>query len=125
LNAVIKDLLRDPLTGQLMAAKNFLAGLGAGVAEAIIIVAPVETVKTKCIELNQPFVVGLKHIVRTEGISGIYQGAVATALKQGSNQGLRFMWFNEYKRQITSDGETKMTPITSLVGGMSAGVLVP
>jgi solute carrier family 25 citrate transporter 1 len=121
LNAVIKDLLRDPKTNQLTPAKNFLAGLGAGVAEAFIIVAPVETVKTKCIELNQPFLSGLKHIVHTEGISGIYQGSVATALKQGSNQGLRFMWFNEFKRYITNNGERKMTPIISLFGGMSAG----
>lgn len=121
LNAVIKDLLRDPKTNQLTPGKNFLAGLGAGVAEAIIIVAPVETVKTKCIELNQPFIAGLKHIVRTEGISGVYQGSFATALKQGSNQGLRFMWFNEYKRIVTNNGERKMTPIMSLFGGMSAG----
>ena len=31
------------------------------------------------------------------------------------------MWFNEYKRIITNDGETKLTPILSLFGGMSAG----
>ena len=63
--------------------KNFVAGLGAGVAEALVIVAPVETVKTKCIELNKPFINGLQHIIRTEGIAGIYQGATATAMKQG------------------------------------------
>jgi solute carrier family 25 (mitochondrial citrate transporter), member 1 len=121
LNSVIKDLLRDPQTGKLTPAKNFVAGLGAGVAEAIIIVAPVETVKTKCIELNQPFVAGFKHIIKTEGLAGVYQGATATALKQGSNQGLRFMWFNEYKRIVTNDGQEKMTPQLSLVGGMTAG----
>jgi solute carrier family 25 (mitochondrial citrate transporter), member 1 len=121
LNSVIKDLLRDPTTGQLTPAKNFVAGLGAGVAEAIIIVAPVETVKTKCIELNQPFVKGFRHILKTEGIAGVYQGSVATALKQGSNQGLRFMWFNEFKRIVTADGEKPMTPALSLLGGMSAG----
>ena len=53
--------------------------------------------------------------------SGVYQGAAATALKQGSNQGLRFMWFNEYKRIITNDGEKKLTPLMGLFGGMSAG----
>ena len=120
LNALIKDNLRDK-DGKLTPGKNFVSGLGAGVAEALIIVAPVETVKTKCIELNQPFVTGMKHILKTEGISGIYQGAVATAMKQGSNQGLRFMWFNEYKRIITNDGEKKMTPLLGLAGGMSAG----
>lgn len=120
LNATIKERLRDA-EGNLSPAKNFIAGLGAGVSEALIIVAPVETVKTKTIELNLPFVQGLKHIVGTEGIAGVYKGAIATAMKQGSNQGLRFMWFNEYKRILTNDGERLLTPLQSLLGGMSAG----
>jgi solute carrier family 25 citrate transporter 1 len=120
LNSVIKDQLRDS-QGNLTPAKNFAAGLGAGVSEALMIVAPVETVKTKCIELNLAFVPGFKQILRTEGIRGVYQGATATALKQGSNQGLRFMWFNEYKRIVTSDGERPMTPLLGFLGGMSAG----
>ena len=120
LNAIIKDNLRDA-DGKLTAGKNFVAGLGAGVAEALIIVAPVETVKTKCIELDMAFIKGFRHILATEGFSGVYQGAGATALKQGSNQGLRFMWFNEYKKIVTNDGEKPMTPILSLFGGMSAG----
>jgi solute carrier family 25 citrate transporter 1 len=119
LNASLKDRLRDG-QGNLTPLKNFTAGLGAGVVEAIVIVAPVETVKTKCIELNLPFVKGFKHIFRTEGFAGIYQGAAATALKQGSNQGLRFMWFNEFKRRVLEDGHT-MSPLLSLVGGMTAG----
>ncbi len=53
--------------GKLDAFRNFMAGMGAGVAEAIIIVAPVETVKTKCIELNMPFIKGMQHILSTEG----------------------------------------------------------
>lgn len=120
LNAVIKDNLRDK-DGNLTIAKNFVAGLGAGVCEAVIIVAPVETVKTKCIESNMPFVKGFKHILKTEGVGGVYQGAAATAMKQGSNQGLRFMWFNEYKRIVTKDGQEPMTPLLGLFGGMTAG----
>lgn len=120
LNSVIKNNLRDK-DGNLTPGKNFVAGLGAGVAEALVIAAPVETIKTKCIELNEPFVDGLKHILKTEGISGIYKGATPTAMKQGSNQGLRFMWFNEYKKIVTNDGEKPLTPIMGLFGGMSAG----
>mmetsp|Transcript_35853 Transcript_35853/g.52389 ORF Transcript_35853/g.52389 Transcript_35853/m.52389 type:complete len:363 (-) Transcript_35853:118-1206(-) len=120
LNAVIKDNLRDK-DGKLTLGKNFVAGLGAGVSEALIIVAPVETVKTKCIELNKSFLSGMKYIIQTEGVSGIYKGVTATALKQGSNMGLRFMWFNKYKEIITKDGEKKMTPLMGLFGGMSAG----
>jgi solute carrier family 25 citrate transporter 1 len=73
LNAVIKDKLRDE-NGKLTVGKNFVAGLGAGVTEALVIVAPVETVKTKVIELNMSFVKGLKHIIKAEGFGGIYQG---------------------------------------------------
>jgi solute carrier family 25 (mitochondrial citrate transporter), member 1 len=123
LNAVFKDLLRDKTTGQLTASQHFLAGMGAGIAEALVIVAPVETVKTKCIELNKAFVEGFRYILKTEGVGGIYQGAFATALKQGSNQGLRFMWFNEYKSYVTDNGRggQSMTPLLGLLGGMSAG----
>ena len=120
LNALIKDNLRDK-DGKLTMGKNFVAGLGAGVSEALIIVAPVETIKTKCIETNSPFIQVMKHILKTEGIGGIYQGAAATAMKQGSNQGLRFMWFNEYKQIVTNHGEREMTPLLGLFGGMSAG----
>ena len=35
--------------------------------------------------------------------------------------GLRFMWFNEYKEIVTNKGETPMTPLLGLLGGMSAG----
>jgi solute carrier family 25 citrate transporter 1 len=73
LNSVIKDSLRDK-EGKLTPAKNFLAGMGAGVAEALAVVAPVETVKTKVIELNKPFIEGFKYILKNEGVAGIYQG---------------------------------------------------
>jgi solute carrier family 25 (mitochondrial citrate transporter), member 1 len=45
-----------------------------------------------------PFIAGVKQILATEGPRGLYQGVGATVMKQGSNQGLRFMWFNEYKK---------------------------
>jgi solute carrier family 25 citrate transporter 1 len=153
LNAVIKDALRDE-DGKLTPGKNFVAGLGAGVTEALLVVAPVETVKTKVIEMNMPFLQGFRHIVKNEGMGGVYQGvsclfsvcetrfwwtmngtliyfiyfdlwcfvqAAATAMKQGTNQGFRFMWFNEYKRIVTKDGEVPLSPIGGLLGGMSAG----
>jgi solute carrier family 25 citrate transporter 1 len=120
LNSVFKDALRDA-NGNLNPGKNFLAGMGAGIGEAILVVAPVETVKTKCIELNMAFMPGMRHIIKTEGFAGVYQGLFATALKQGSNQGLRFMWFNEFKRIVTDDGKHKVSPFMDLLGGMTAG----
>ena len=83
LDAWFGDLLRDD-QGDLSIFKYFCAGLAAGVVEALIIVAPVETIKTKCIELNMSFISGLQEIILTEGIWGIYHGVFATVLKQGS-----------------------------------------
>jgi solute carrier family 25 (mitochondrial citrate transporter), member 1 len=31
------------------------------------------------------------------------------------------MWFNEFKRVVTSDGDRPMTPLLGFLGGMSAG----
>ena len=42
---------------------------------------------------------------------------MATVLKQSSNQGLRFMFFNKYKDLLTgTDGGGKLSPLLSLVG---------
>lgn len=79
LNAVIQEKLRNK-DGKLTPGKHFVAGLGAGVTEALVIVAPVETVKTRCIELNKPFIEGFKTIIRTEGIGGVYQGVGCTGV---------------------------------------------
>ena len=42
---------------------------------------------------------------------------MATVLKQSSNQGLRFMFFNKYKDLLTgTDGGGKLSPLLSLIG---------
>lgn len=120
-NAFLRDLLREEGTGKLSASKNLMAGMGAGICEALLIVAPVETIKTRCIERNMNFITGLQMILQTEGFQGVYQGATATVLKQASNQGLRFMWFHEYKRIVTDNEQNKMSALMGLLGGMSAG----
>lgn len=76
-----------------------------------------ETIKTKLIQTNQPLLVGVKAILKESGVAGLYQGVVATVLKQGSNQGLRFMFFNKYKDLITDNGKKgTLTPLLSLIG---------
>lgn len=54
--------------------------------EAIFAVTPIETVKTKAIQTNSPFMQGVKTILKNEGPAGLYQGVWATIAKQGSNQ---------------------------------------
>lgn len=102
-------------------SKQFLAGMGAGTVEAVLAVTPMETIKTKLIQTNQTLIPGIQSILRESGIRGIYQGVVATVLKQSSNQGLRFMFFNKYKDIVTDNGKTRLNPLLALAGGMMAG----
>lgn len=101
--------------------QQFLAGMGAGVVEAVFAVTPMETIKTKLIQTNQSLIPGMKAIYRESGLAGFYQGVTATILKQSSNQGLRFMCFNKYKDVLTDHGKTKLSPQASFVGGLIAG----
>jgi len=119
-NAYCKKLLADD-KGKLTMGDQFLAGVGAGTIEAILAVTPMETIKTKCIQTNQGLVDGVKSILKESGASGLYQGLFATILKQGSNQGLRFMFFNKYKDIVTENGKKPLSPIGALLGGMAAG----
>ena len=119
--AWFSDLLRDA-NGNLSIEMCLLAGLAAGAFEALLVVVPVETVKTKCIQLNMPFLQGLKKIIHMEGLFGVYRGVLATVLKQSSNHGLRFVWYYEYKRIVTHDGLYTLTLGQSFIGGMTAGI---
>eukprot|EP00595_Chromulina_sp_UTEXLB2642_P001470 CAMPEP_0196765952 /NCGR_PEP_ID=MMETSP1095-20130614/15756_1 /TAXON_ID=96789 ORGANISM="Chromulina nebulosa, Strain UTEXLB2642" /NCGR_SAMPLE_ID=MMETSP1095 /ASSEMBLY_ACC=CAM_ASM_000446 /LENGTH=156 /DNA_ID=CAMNT_0042125407 /DNA_START=280 /DNA_END=746 /DNA_ORIENTATION=+ len=102
-------------------SKQFLAGVGAGTIEAIVAVTPLETIKTKLIQTNMTLIPGVKAIIKEKGIGGLYQGVAATILKQGSNQGLRFMFFNKYKDILTDEGKKPLSPLLALIGGMMAG----
>jgi len=107
--------------GQLNTKTRLLCGLGAGVAEAIFAVTPMETVKVKFIHdqgLAKPnyrgFFHGVREIIRTEGIRGTYQGLTATMLKQGSNQAIRFYVMETLKeqyRKYKSIGPNEAVPI--------------
>jgi solute carrier family 25 citrate transporter 1 len=106
--------------GKSTPARNLAAGMAAGALEAVVAVAPLETIKTKLIDGNKSFMTGLREILRADGIRGIYKGVLATTGKQSSNQGLRFMFFGVYTTLLTSD-ERALSSIESLVGGMAAG----
>lgn len=84
-------------------------------------VTPLETMKTKMIETNTGLISGVRLILAESGIRGLYQGLSATIIKQASNQGLRFMFFNKYKDIVTGEGATPLSPIGALLGGMGAG----
>mmetsp|Transcript_5080 Transcript_5080/g.7496 ORF Transcript_5080/g.7496 Transcript_5080/m.7496 type:complete len:291 (+) Transcript_5080:134-1006(+) len=123
-NAYFREKLQRK-DGTLGLGRTFVAGVMAGSLEAAVAVTPVETIKTKCIEMNTTFFTGVRRILATEGIRGFYRGLVPTMMKQGSNQGLRFLWFTEYKALLLGERnpskQRRLSPYEALLGGMSAG----
>lgn len=85
-----------------------LAGLAAGITEAVMIVNPTEVVK---IQLQAPHKTptgqivpkyrstfhAISSIIRQEGIGFLYRGVTLTALRQGTNQASNFTVYSELK----------------------------
>lgn len=117
----LKKLAADE-RGNLSIDKRLYCGLGAGVAEAIFAVTPMETVKVKFINDQaspnpkyKGFYHGVRCIVREQGLRGVYQGLAATIAKQGSNQAIRFGVMESLK-DWWRDGDPKK-PINKMVVG--------
>lgn len=117
--------------GKMSASKNFLAGLCAGLIEAVTVVTPLETVKTKFIhDQNSPkdqrkykgTVHGVSAIIKQEGLSGIYKGLVPTMMKQSTNQATRFLVFGEMRKYFQGgDSKKQLNVGESLISGALAG----
>ncbi|XP_068156014.1 tricarboxylate transport protein, mitochondrial-like [Drosophila tropicalis] len=97
--------------------QRFMAGLMAGLAEAVLVVTPMETIKVKIINDNQspnPKYRGLFHgvteIVKAEGIGGIYKGFLPTMIKQGSSQAIRFCVLFALKDMYTGHDPNESVP---------------
>nr|AKN21573.1 slc25a-5 [Schmidtea mediterranea] len=113
--------------GTLTNSRKLLCGLGAGVSEAILAVTPMETIKVKFINdqiSGNPkyngFIHGVKTIVKSEGIKGLYQGVTATIMKQGTNQAIRFFVMESLKdgyRKYRGDTSPN-APIPTLLTGV-------
>lgn len=110
-------------------ASTFFAGVGAGVAEAIIVVTPQETLKTKLIHdrfQEKPQYKGLfdgaSKIIKAQGLAGIYRGCIPTVLRQGSNQGIRFVVFDDASKILANaTGKDQNNVAISLLSGGIAG----
>ncbi|KAG8720912.1 hypothetical protein FRC08_017314 [Ceratobasidium sp. 394] len=131
-----KQMLADE-NGRVTAPRSLLAGLGAGMAEAIFAVTPSETIKTKLIDdskLPQPRFRGLIHgttcIVREEGIRGIYRGLFPVMMRQGANSAIRFTTYSTLKQFVQSnmrlheEGTSLPSSITFGVGAVAGLVTV-
>ncbi|TFY82946.1 hypothetical protein EWM64_g1063 [Hericium alpestre] len=120
--------------GKVSAPRSLLAGLGAGMMEAIFAVTPSETIKTKLIDdakRPQPQYRGLIHgtvsIVKEEGIRGIYRGLFPVMMRQGANSAVRFTTYTTLKQSVqsrTRPGQTLPTSVTFGIGAIAGLVTV-
>lgn len=135
-NAFFLELLRDR-EGNLSNTSRLMAGLGAGVSEAMLIVTPFEVVKTRLqqqrgvdrskLKYHGPIHTALT-VSREEGVSRLWSGATATTIRQGSNQ-MSLFWGKAVidsalwgKRD--NDGKV-LTPVQSATSGFAAACIGP
>lgn len=132
-----KQLLADKSTGVVSGQGTFLAGLAAGVTEAVAVVTPMEVIKIRlqaqhhsmADPLDIPKYRNAAHalytVVKEEGAGALYRGVSLTALRQGSNQAVNFTAYSYFKKWLKdyqpeyADGNLPswQTTIIGLVSG--------
>ncbi|KAJ6024187.1 succinate:fumarate antiporter [Penicillium herquei] len=107
-----KGMLADPETGNVTSKATFLAGLAAGVTEAVAVVTPMEVIKIRlqaqhhslADPLDTPKYRSAPHalftVIKEEGFSTLWRGVSLTALRQGTNQAANFTAYTELKAQL-------------------------
>jgi len=123
-----KHLLADD-KGRVSAPRSLVAGLGAGMTEAIFAVTPSETIKTKLIDdAKRPvpkyrgLIHGTTEIIKSEGILGIYRGLFPVMMRQGANSAVRFTTYSSLKAFVQGNarpGQQLPSSITFAVGAVA------
>ncbi|KAI1319437.1 hypothetical protein EDD11_004014 [Mortierella claussenii] len=125
-----REMLKDS-QGKVTGARSVLAGLGAGMTEAVLVVTPTETIKTKLIHdsnlVNPKYrglVHGVKAIVQAEGFGGIYRGVVPVMARQGANSAVRFGVYSTLSDFAKDRMDNRQLPSTySFAIGAIAGII--
>ena len=132
-----KQLLANKETGIISGQALFLAGLAAGVTEAVAVVTPMEVIKIRlqaqyhsmADPLDVPKYRNAGHalftVVKEEGFGALYRGVSLTALRQGSNQAVNFTaytyfkdWLKEWQPQYEAGNlPSYQTTLIGLVSG--------
>ncbi|KAI9803270.1 MAG: hypothetical protein M1825_002061 [Sarcosagium campestre] len=107
-----KTWMADKASGHVSGQATFMAGLAAGVTEAVAVVTPMEVVKIRLQaqhhSLSDPLDIpkyrsaphALFTLLREEGAGALYRGVSLTALRQGSNQAVNFTAYTEFKSML-------------------------
>ncbi|MCO5569427.1 hypothetical protein L7F22_023139 [Adiantum nelumboides] len=118
-NAVLLGVLRDPKTGSLSYASRLVAGFGAGIAEALLIVTPCEVIKirlqqqrglssSQLIKYRGPVNCAFT-IVHEEGVLGLWAGVAPTLIRNGINQAVMFTAKSTFDRFLWGKYEDDMS----------------
>eukprot|EP00128_Syssomonas_multiformis_P000038 Colp12_sorted_trinity150504_noHs@35808 len=117
---VMKRLLTTDEKQDLTLNQVFIAGAGSGLA-CCAITTPTELVKCRMQVSQAPTVAGdlaaahpslgacVRHIVKTEGVFGLYRGWWATVLRDAPSYGVYFWAYEAAKRWLTSHTSTTQT----------------
>ena len=116
----------------------FVAGLGAGVTESILVVNPMEVIKIRLQaqrhSLSDPMDIpkyrNAAHcaytIVTEEGFSALYKGVSLTCLRQATNQAVNFTIYTKAKSLLLDKQNATMLPSwQSLLLGLVSGAMGP
>jgi len=134
-----KQLLADK-NGNVAGSSNFLAGLAAGVTEAVAVVTPMDVVKIRlqaqfhsmADPLDVPKYRNAAHatytILREEGPGALWRGTTLTALRQGTNQAANFTAYAELKalaQRHSADPSAQLPSYDTMVIGLISGAVGP
>jgi solute carrier family 25 citrate transporter 1 len=130
-----KQLLANK-EGVVTSQGTFLAGLAAGVTEAVAVVTPMEVVKIRlqaqhhsmADPLDIPKYRNAAHAAYTvameEGLGALWRGVSLTALRQGTNQAANFTAYSELRAALQNYQDVTDLPgwQTSIIGLISGAV---
>ncbi|KAF1972413.1 mitochondrial uncoupling protein 2 [Bimuria novae-zelandiae CBS 107.79] len=132
-----KQMLADK-DGMVTGQSTFLAGLAAGVTEAVAVVTPMEVVKIRlqaqhhsmADPLDIPKYRNAAHamytVIREEGAGALYRGVSLTALRQGSNQAVNFTAYSEFRAALQNyHGMTDLPSYETMLIGLVSGAMGP
>jgi len=106
-------------------------GIGAGMTEALVWTTPTERLKilrqAKASELkgsNRVPPPSALEIFRTQGIAGLYVGAIPTAARQASSVAIRFTFVDWMKNLYKAEKSTPTPLLSFLAGGLAGAISV-
>lgn len=121
-----RSLLYKP-DGTITAGSTFVAGVGAGITEAVLVVNPMEVVKIRlqaqhhsmADPLDIPKYRNAPHaaytIVKEEGFKTLYRGVSLTAARQATNQGVNFTVYSKIRERLQEYHGTEVACLGDLV----------